>query len=318
VEAHATATPLGDPIEIQGLKLAFSTATQNSTCALGSIKSNIGHLNAAAGIAGLVKTVLTLKHKVLFPQAGFQSLNPEIQFEGSPFFVSTKYQAWESESTRIAGISAFGVGGTNVHLVLSEEKTETETEKFSDKLPGYLLPLSAKSEESLLAYTKKLIKHISSETELAISSIAQALYQRPSGAFRQYLVVKDKNDLLDQLQHFPETLPLAKTKKKPVFLFPGQGAQFINMGKSLYDHFSIFKEAVDECESILMDQEGFSIKSLIFSHAPNALDEEKLKLKMAARKEAKAGSTKEKKKSKFQERLEQMQKAQLEAKNRKK
>jgi amino acid adenylation domain-containing protein len=277
VEAHATATPLGDPIEIQGLKLAFSGTEMPSECALGSVKSNLGHLNAAAGMAGLIKTVLSLQHQVWFPQAGFEVLNPEIQLEDSPFFINTQFQPWVCEGTRIAGVSAFGVGGTNVHVIL-EEALKQEVEPLAiDELPAYVLPISAKSIDSLQGFNTSLDKFLSVDPNVSLLAVAQSLHQRPDYSFRSYLVANEKEDLNNQLKLFPIAVQISKQLKKPVFLFPGQGAQFINMGKALYAHVPAFKKAVDDCENILQEIGAFSMRKLIFFESSTSADELKLK-----------------------------------------
>ncbi|MCH5720441.1 polyketide synthase [Niabella hibiscisoli] len=120
VEAHGTATPLGDPIEIDGLKLAFGKQEKKQFCSIGSVKSNFGHLTHAAGVAGFMKTVLSLHHKQLAPSINFTKPNPHIDFQNSPFVVNHTFRAWETEGKRIAGVSSLGVGGTNAHVVLEE------------------------------------------------------------------------------------------------------------------------------------------------------------------------------------------------------
>lgn len=128
IETHGTATPLGDPIEIEGLKMAFGDQPKNGYCAIGSIKSNMGHLTAAAGVAGLIKTILAINNKLIPPSLGFKSPNPVIDFENSPFFVNSKLRNWESDEPLRAGISSFGVGGTNIHILVEEYSTEQKNQ----------------------------------------------------------------------------------------------------------------------------------------------------------------------------------------------
>ena len=120
IEAHGTATPLGDPIEIEGLNLAFGAQEQKQLCAIGSVKSNLGHLTAASGVAGLIKTVLSLQHQQIPPSLFYNAANPNIDFAQSPFYVNTTLKSWSTDQKRRAGVSSFGVGGTNVHVILEE------------------------------------------------------------------------------------------------------------------------------------------------------------------------------------------------------
>ncbi|MEO6499939.1 MAG: polyketide synthase, partial [Mucilaginibacter sp.] len=155
LEAHGTATPVGDPIEIAGLTRAFGDQPRHQFCAIGSIKSNIGHLTAAAGVAGIIKTALCLYHKQIAPSIGFETPNPNIDFENSPFYVNTKLAAWHSETIRRAGVSSFGVGGTNVHVILEEFLNAPQVSGTGR--PFEIITWSAKAELSLEGYGKKLL-----------------------------------------------------------------------------------------------------------------------------------------------------------------
>ncbi|NEO96163.1 MAG: polyketide synthase, partial [Moorea sp. SIO3G5] len=160
IEAHGTGTELGDPMEIEALKTVFQQNTQKKGfCAIGSLKTNMGHLNTAAGVAGLIKTVLALKHKLLPPSLNFEQPNPQIDFANSPFYVNTTLSEWKSNGTpRRAGVSSFGVGGTNVHAVLEEAPPEVKTEEISE-LPVQLLTLSAKTDSALTELVARYITH---------------------------------------------------------------------------------------------------------------------------------------------------------------
>ena len=281
LEAHATATPIGDPMEIEGLKLAFSETNKSNFCAIGSVKSNIGHLNAAAGIAGLFRAILTLKEKQFFPQAGFKNINPAIDFENSPFYIPKGLKSWETDQKRIAGISSFGVGGTNVHVILEEapEKAELKRKSNVTAYPAYLIPWSAKSEESLDGYADKLVDFIENRPDLALEDlISQLMYRRMSFGYRRFLVASDKQELLTKLSQ-----STTSGKKQPdlmnemVFLFPGQGAQFLNMGKELYEHVEVFKNAVDTCALILEESMGIMILDIIFADSEHEEAENLLK-----------------------------------------
>src|SRR6185503_853938 len=167
IEAHGTGTPLGDPIEVQALTKAFRASTnRNQFCALGSVKTNIGHLDAAAGVAGLIKTVLALKHKMLPASLHFKEANPKIDFDSTPFYVNTGLREWErAETPRRAGVSAFGVGGTNAH-VIGEERPEVEESGQSRE--WQMVMMSAKTEEGLEKSTQRMREYlVGSEEKLS-------------------------------------------------------------------------------------------------------------------------------------------------------
>src|SRR5256886_10017273 len=171
VEAHGTGTPLGDPIEVAALTQAFrQTSTKRQYCAIGSVKTNLGHLDAAAGIAGLIKAVLQLQHKQLVPSLHYEEPNPKIDFVNSPFYVNTKLQEWKSEGRpRRAGVSSFGIGGTNAHVVL-EEAPEREASGGARGLQ--LLTMSAKTSTALEAATANLGEHLKRNAEQKLADVA--------------------------------------------------------------------------------------------------------------------------------------------------
>ena len=192
VEAHGTATPVGDPIELQGLTQAFRRHTARTQyCALGSVKTNIGHLGAAAGIAGLIKTVLALKHQEIPPSLHFTKPNPQIDFANSPFFVNAKRRPWESADVRRAGVSSFGQGGTNAHVVLEEAPAWTRPVNECSR-GEQVLVLSAQTPAALAAVTERLADFLS-RTEFALADIAFTLQAgRTRFNFRRFLVCSDK------------------------------------------------------------------------------------------------------------------------------
>ena len=173
IETHGTATPIGDPIEIEGLQEAFGEQSQKGYCAIGSIKSNMGHLTAAAGVAGFIKTILALNHRQLPPSLGFSAPNPAIDFNNSPFFVNNVLRDWESENVRRAGISSFGVGGTNVHIIVEESQAKQIIP--GDSRPLQILTWSAKTDNSLEGYQIALGNYIKSSTELNLADVAYSL-----------------------------------------------------------------------------------------------------------------------------------------------
>ncbi len=254
IEAHGTATPLGDPIEIEALTQAFRTqTTAQQFCAIGSLKSNIGHVVAAAGVAGLMKTALALKHQKIPPSLNFKAPNPEIDFANSPFYVNTQLTEWAAGSTpRRAGVSSFGVGGTNAHIVLEEAPP---LEPSGASRPRQLLLLSAKTSSALENATVAL-KQALQQSAPNLADVAYTL-QRGRKAFnhRRLAVCGDTAEAIQVLGSLEPTRSATRYTeiRDPaiVFMFPGQGSQYVNMGLSLYRDESVFREAVDLCAEIL-------------------------------------------------------------------
>ncbi|REE25491.1 amino acid adenylation domain-containing protein [Winogradskyella pacifica] len=268
IEAHGTATPLGDPIEIEGLRLAFGDQETNGYCAVGSIKSNIGHLTAAAGVAGLIKTTLAMKYRQIPASIGFENPNPSIDFENSPFFVNNKLRAWESETPRIAGVSSFGVGGTNVHIVLEEyEANEKETDSGR---PLQLLTWSAKSQNSQEGYQKALGDYVKTNPEIALADTAYSLnktrdvFQYRSFAITGNDAIEASHLLSSEDSKAVKSNTLKVIPSEVAFLFPGQGSQYLQMGKALYDSETVFREAVDHCAELLKTELKLDIRKIIY------------------------------------------------------
>ena len=271
VEAHGTATPLGDPIEIAGLTQAFGTgASRKNFCAIGSVKGNIGHLDAAAGVAGLIKTALALKHKMLPSSLHFTAPNPKIDFAGSPFFVNSKLSQWKAGPTpRRAGVSGFGVGGTNAHVVL-EEAPAVEPSR-----PGrswQLLVLSAKTSSALDCATANLRDHLKANPDSNLADVAFTLQAgRRVFDHRRMLVCRDVGDAIKALEgENPKRVftQQGKVRERPVvFMFPGQGAQYVNMGAELYRAERVFKEEIDLCAEILQPRLGLDLRQVLFPEA---------------------------------------------------
>lgn len=267
IEAHGTATPLGDPIEIEGLNLAFGKQAQNQYCAIGSIKSNFGHLTTAAGIAGLIKTTLALHYKQLPASINFKNPNPHIDFKNSPFYVNDALTNWDSERTRIAGVSSFGIGGTNAHVILSE--AEVAPVATSESRPAQLLCWSAKTEKSLDGYGDKLAYYFT-KTNAEIANAAYTLHTtRADFSHRRFVVATGAGQFTEQTANKSllqaNTKHLQKKQQSVVFMFPGQGDQYVNMGRSLYETEPVFKQAMDECADILRGELGENILDVIYS-----------------------------------------------------
>lgn len=265
IEAHGTGTILGDPVEIAALERVFRVATEKKQfCAIGSLKSNIGHLDAAAGVAGLIKTVLALKHRAIPPSLNYKRANPQIDFAASPFYVNDKFQEWQTGGNpRIAGISSFGIGGTNAHVVLEEAPP---AEPSYTPRAHQLLVLSAKTETALDAASKRLRDHIQSHSGDSLADVAYTLHVgRKRLPHRRFCVVTDREQSISALGDNTPAF-LQESHSRPVaFLFPGQGSQYAGMAASLYAQESAFRNALDECAGLLKAEVGYDIRDIIYS-----------------------------------------------------
>jgi acyl transferase domain-containing protein/acyl carrier protein len=266
IEAHGTATELGDPVEIAALTQAFRLSTNNKGfCAIGSVKTNIGHLDAAAGVASLIKTVLALKHKQIPPSLHWSEANPEIDFSNTPFYVNTKLTEWKTNGTRRAGVSSFGVGGTNAHVVLSEAPIQ----RASSKSRSYqILTLSAKTENSLNRATEQLAAHLQQNPNTKLADVAFTLnVGRKDFEHRRMLVCKDLEDAVTNLEGNSQRVfsGFHKSGEQPVaFMFPGQGAQYVNMGLELYQTEATFRREVDSCAELLKPHLGLDLRTILY------------------------------------------------------
>ncbi|MCX2479527.1 amino acid adenylation domain-containing protein [Pedobacter sp. MC2016-15] len=268
IEAHGTGTPIGDPIEIEGLRQAFGEQSKRQYCAIGSIKSNMGHMTAAAGVAGLIKTTLALYHKEIPPSINFDQPNPNIDFASSPFYVNQKLQSWDTESVRRAGISSFGVGGTNVHVVV-EEHDHPEVPNNDTGRKKQMISWSAKSPESLQGYRSVLAKHVAVLPNINLADTAYTLQTtREDFNYRSFVVAGSADDLVAGLEKTaPEPQQLKSLPGETVFLFPGQGAQYLNMAAELYEEEGIFRAAIDECAGILSAYLDTDIREIIYTES---------------------------------------------------
>ena len=268
VEAHGTATPTGDPIEVAGLTKAFRNKTDKKAfCALGSVKSNVGHLDSAAGITGLIKTALSLKHRTLPPTLHFTKPNPKLNLGESPFYVNDKSTEWKVEKTpRLAGLNSFGVGGTNAHAVLQEAPP---IDPSGGSRSWQILLLSAKTDTALEKATSNLAEFLKSNPELNLADAAYTLQVgRRAFDHRRAVLCKDLNDAVSKLQSLdPKTVAtkIEKQRGRPVvFMFPGQGAQYVNMGLELYRSEATFREAVDHCAEVLRPLVGIDLRAVLY------------------------------------------------------
>ncbi|HEX5223218.1 MAG TPA: condensation domain-containing protein [Verrucomicrobiae bacterium] len=268
VEAHGTATPLGDPIEIEALKKAFaSDSAGKNYCAIGAVKSNIGHLDAAAGVAGLIKTALALHHEKIPATVHFKSPNPQIDFVNSPFFVNATLRDWRRQTEpRRAGASSFGIGGTNAHVVLEEAPlAASENPPKEDQL----LLLSARTESALKAAIANLATHLGSHPELSLADVAHTLrVGRKEFGHRHAIVCSDLSEAVAMLESTcPKQVLLGRGKDGSpsiVFMFPGQGAQRVDMGRELYQRESAFRAEVDQCAEILKPELSCDLRQVLF------------------------------------------------------
>jgi non-ribosomal peptide synthase protein (TIGR01720 family) len=271
VEAHGTGTPLGDPIEIKALTQAFRRGTdKKGFCAIGSVKSNLGHLDTAAGVAGLIKTTLALQYKQLPASLNFEKPNPEIDFENSPFFVNSKLGEWKAQGPRRAGLSSFGLGGTNAHVVL-EEAPQRAASGPSRALQ--LLVLSARSEAALEVATTRMAEHLKKHPSLNLADVAYTQYTgRRAFEHRRYLVCRDTQDAASALATLSPDRVITRVQEpvhRPLyFMFPGQGSQHPGMAAALHQSEPVFRQELDECLEHLKRRHDLDLKPLLYPANP--------------------------------------------------
>ncbi|NEQ82909.1 MAG: acyltransferase domain-containing protein, partial [Moorea sp. SIO2I5] len=307
IEAHGTGTPLGDPIEINALKRGFKQLHQQyglgrsekSYCGLGAVKSNIGHLEGAAGIAGVIKVLLAMKHKKLPTIVNFKELNPRINLKDSPFYIIDQTQEWKKLKTesgeeipRRAGVSSFGIGGVNAHIVLEEAPLEVRSQKSkfrsnNDRVAPlqednnlerslHLLTLSAQTEKALSELVVRYQNYL--EEEKNDSELGDICYTANIGRshfnHRLAVIASNQQELVEKLLQYKAgeevvgicsgELPKNSNTPKIAFLFTGQGSQYVNMGKELYEESSVFREAIDRCDEILGKFQTTSLKEIFY------------------------------------------------------
>lgn len=269
IETHGTGTELGDPIEIAALTKAFHNSTNKKHfCAIGSVKTNIGHLDTAAGVAGLIKTVLALKHQQIPPSLHFETPNPKIDFANSPFYVNTKLSEWKTNGTpRRSGVSSFGIGGTNAHIVLEEApvlEQRTFDETHSTR-PYQLLMLSAKTSKALEAATNNLTEHLKQHPELDLADVAYTLSVGRHAFEHRCILVASELD--EAIATPPEQVLTGYTKSSipsVIFMFSGQGSQYVNMAREIYQTEALFTEQVDRCAELLRPELGLDLRDILY------------------------------------------------------
>lgn len=276
VEAHGTGTRLGDAIEIRALTKAFrSGATRPGSYAIGTAKTNFGHLESAAGVAGLIKAILALKHKQIPPSLHFTRPNPDLQLEQTPFYVNTTLADWPSpQGPRRAGVSSFGIGGTNIHLILEEAPAQRSAESAR---PWQLLPVSAKSAAALDQATANLATYIEQHPELPLADVAHTLQVgRAVFDHRRVAVCRDRHHAVAVLRGEDPNQLFSGAPQPGLpsfsFMFAGQGSQHVDMGRDLYRDEPVFRAQVDHCSERLGPHLGIDLRQLLYPAAGQTVE----------------------------------------------
>lgn len=271
VEAHGTGTRLGDPVEMAALRRAFGKVARNHYCAIGSVKTNVGHLDEAAGVTGLIKTALALKHREIPASLHFQTPNPEIDFDGSPFFVNQSLTPWHvaDGTPRRAGVSSFGIGGTNAHAVLQEAPSTTPC---AASRPWQLLTLSARSTQALGTMAVRLAEVLESESEIDLAGAAFTLHTgRREFDHRMAVACQNRAEAVRSLREATSPHSATVIGTPPVaFLFSGQGSQYAGMGRELYELEPVFRDKFNDCAAILEECLGLDVRKIVFSSGGDA------------------------------------------------
>ncbi|OJJ26222.1 hypothetical protein BI308_07420 [Roseofilum reptotaenium AO1-A] len=294
IESHGTGTPLGDPIEINALKRAYRQLyqqygvkkTEKPYCGIGAVKSNIGHLEGAAGIAGLIKVLLAMKHKKLPRIVNFKALNPRINLKDTPFYMLEENQAWKrlknesgEEIPIRAGLSSFGIGGVNAHVVLEEYREAVKVDSHLER-PKQILSLSAQTEPALRDLATKYQTHLELKPEESLQSICFSANTGRTHFAEKLAIVADSNSdlqekIADFLQNHERTGVVrgkAESQEKEIaFLFTGQGSQYVDMGRQLYETQPLFRESLDQCNEILKEYLEIPLLEVIYSQSSASL-----------------------------------------------
>ncbi|WP_338866152.1 type I polyketide synthase [Myxococcus stipitatus] len=285
VEAHGTGTSLGDPIEFEALREVLGQPRPDgSTCAIGALKTNLGHLEAAAGVAGLIKTVLVLRREAIPRNLNFRSINPRISLSGTPFVLPTQELPWpRGAKPRRAGVSAFGLSGTNAHVVLEEAPVAPRPAVIPAQAQGsstpVVLPLSAKSPAALRAQARQWVEHLSADrAESLVDHLYTASVRRGHHPHRLAVLGRSKEELASQLQAFLAREPQdpqpgddsGPRARKAVFVFPGQGGQWLGMGRRLLEEERAFREVIEACERAMRPHVDWSLLEVLRGEGPRA------------------------------------------------
>ncbi|HEX3529756.1 MAG TPA: thioester reductase domain-containing protein [Thermoanaerobaculia bacterium] len=276
IEAHGSGTPLGDSVEMRALNRAFqAVAERGKVCAVGSLKTNLGHMDAAAGVGGLIKTVLALEHRLLPASLHFESAGPELEIDSGPFFVNAALRPWESNGApRRAGVSSFGIGGTNAHVIVEEAP---EPEPADPGRPWSLTVLSAATAPALEALTGRLAEHLARAAADGLDTLPDIAYTSQVGrqAFphRRAVVCRDRADAAAVLAaRDPRRLldGVAGGERPVAFLLSGVGDHYPGMGEGLYRGEPAFRRAFDRCAELLLPALGRDLREVVF-RAPGAM-----------------------------------------------
>jgi acyl transferase domain-containing protein len=274
VEAHGTGTELGDPIEIGALNMAYRGQTdRRGYCAIGSLKTNMGHLDTAAGVAGLIKAALTVEKGELPPSLHYEEPNPQIDFADSPFFVNTALTKWETNGTpRRAAVSSFGIGGTNAHVILEQAPPVGEPQPSR---AHQLLTISARSSAALDRAAEQLAAFLESRPDAPLPDVAHTLHVGRRGFdHRRVLVCRDAADAVQALRDPRNKRVVSGVRNRQgaacAFMFSGQGSQRVNMARALYEDEPVFRAIVDECAAILEDPLGLDLRTVLYPAAADA------------------------------------------------
>ncbi len=288
IESHGTGTKLGDPIEVMALMEAFQAHTsKQNVCVLGAVKSNIGHLDTAAGMAGLIKAVMALKHNVIPPTLHFTTPNPELKLTDSPFTINTELKRWDIEAgVRRAGVSSFGIGGTNAHIILEEANSPSppsfarrERGLGGEGLPASkqnILTLSAKTPKALTELAARYHAHLAEQPDLSLPDVCHTTQLgRSHFKHRLAIVASSIDEVQEKLAQFnakESKLQFGLLNNEPAiaFLFTGQGSQYITMGRGLFETQPVFREAIEQCDAILQPHLGQSLLDILY---PTTADE---------------------------------------------
>lgn len=270
VEAHGTGTILGDPIEIAGLTQAFRLSTpQTQFCAIGSVKTNVGHLNIASGIVGFIKTALCLHHQKIPPSLHFNTPNPQINFAQTPFYVNTQLTDWPSPPhPRRAGINSLGIGGTNVHVILEQAPATPIAPRPTDPRSHHLFTLSAKTPAALTDLAQRHLKFLADQLDSILPDLCfTSQTGRSPFTHRLSFVVQSRTDLQQQLTNWiNQALPPSPCPPvpppSPAWLFTGQGSHYAGMGQQLDQTCAVFRAAIDQCDQLLQPELGRSIREI--------------------------------------------------------
>ncbi len=271
IETHGTGTQIGDPIEFEALNQVFRGATEKRDyCRIGSVKSNIGHLGEAAGAAALIKVILSLKNRQLPPTINYESPNPQLDLEDTPFIINDKLTPWNDAKENIAGVTALGAGGTNASVILETAPKLVETDQSIHQ--NQLIVLSAKTESALSSASRNLASALSDE-KLDFADVSHTLQVGRRGyKFRRALACKDASDAINLLNgqeaDIGKRVVDGESGDQPaslVFMFPGGGAQYSGMGRTLYETESVYREAFDACMDCLDAEFATKVKRLVFA-----------------------------------------------------